>query len=270
MKKKFSKIGKLLLVTGITASIYGGFLAKDASAELNKLDYDYKYTCSMVIDKSKNNITKNQPDAVPTGSCKKYTSGYYFKDQWDTFYSINGWGSKNVNYSGEPFIINGNIKMVVYRIDSSKKLKKNTVMHIAKDKKINVRKTASSKGKIVTSVKQDKTVKVKKVFGSWVQVTANKKTGWVPRKYLVDQVTVIEVVNSTMKKKITKKPTDSLLIGQTEVAIDGQNGKKTTVYKTKYKNGKKIYKKIAFTEIEKPVINSVVYVGTRESFLDKR
>ncbi|QOV10948.1 SH3 domain-containing protein [Viridibacillus arvi] len=260
---------KLFLLSIFTITFLMYISTSNASAELNRLDYDYKSTCSMVIDKSKNNITKNQPDAQPTGECKKYTSGYYFKDKWDTFYSINGWGSKNVKYSGEPFIINGNIKMVVYRIDSSKKLKKNTVMHIAKDKKINIRKTASSKGKIVTSIKQDNTVKVKKVSGSWVQVIANNKIGWVPRKYLVDQVTVNEVVNSTIKKKITKKTTDSLLIGQTKVAIAGQNGEKTTVYKTKYKNGKKINKKVAFTEIEKPVINSVVYVGTRESFLNK-
>lgn len=263
MKRNLKKLGQIILGTSMAALLIITLIPEKAHAELKKDDYEFRKTCAIVIDSNKNNITKHQPKATATGACSDYLRGYYFKDKWDKYYTITI-GFFKVKYSGEPFIIDTDTKAVVYLTNSSKKLKKNQIMHVAKDKKINVRKTASAKGKIVTSVKQDKTVKVVYEKGGWVKVIANKKYGWVPRKYLVNTVTV-----NTVVKKVTKAGTDyleseALLKGQREVLDKGIDGKTTTVYKTRYMNGKKIYTKTYFKVTEQKLMNATVLIGIGE------
>ena len=142
-------------------------------------------------------------------------------------------------------------------------------MHIAKDKNINVRTSANSKSKVVTTVNQDKTVKVISENKDWVKVIANKKTGWVPRKYLVDEVTV-----NTVERKVTKAgtdyiKTDALNKGEQELFVKGKDGITSTIYKTKYKNGKLISKKTYLKITEQNLMNSTVLIGTAEPITEK-
>lgn len=256
----------MILGTSMAALLIITLIPEKAHAELKKDDYEFRKTCAIVIDSNKNNITKHQPKATATGACSDYLRGYYFKDKWDKYYTITI-GFFEVKYSGEPFIIDTDTKAVVYLTNSSKKLKKNQIMHVAKDKKINVRKTASAKGKIVTSVKQDKTVKVVYEKGGWVKVIANKKYGWVPRKYLVNTVTINTVEKKIYKATTNYVKTDSLLKGEKEVWIKGKDGKTATIYKTRYVNGKRVYKKAYFKVTEQQKQDATILIGTGDTII---
>lgn len=50
--------------------------------------------------------------------------------------------------------------------------------------KLSVRSSASTKGKVLTSIPKGKTVSSSSKIGSWYKVTYNKKTGWVSGSYL--------------------------------------------------------------------------------------
>ena len=71
----------------------------------------------------------------------------------------------------------------------------------------------------------------------------NGKTGWVARKYLVNEVTVAEVKQVVTKYKTYTFVDPTLKPGEKVLDIKGHNGIKYEYYRTKYKNGKLFSKK---------------------------
>lgn len=145
-------------------------------------------------------------------------------------------------------------------VTNTKENIKGKTMHVAA-LKLNVYKSASSKSKKLTSVNRYKTVKVNSVSGSWAKVTVNGKTGWVARKYLVNEVTVAEVEKVVTKYKVENWTSEQVPVGKAVQEAKGEDGLKYVYYKTTYKNGKLISKKKIWTDVVNYTQNEINFTG---------
>jgi len=74
--------------------------------------------------------------------------------------------------------------------------------------------------------------------------------------------TTTEVVEETIKKKVEKKKTDSLVEGETKVEKKGKDGKRTVVYEVGTLDGEEITRVEKSEEILEEPVTEVVLVGT--------
>lgn len=75
---------------------------------------------------------------------------------------------------------------------------------------------------------------------------------------------VVSVTNSTIAKEEVKKETADLMLGETEVKQNGQNGAVVSTYKVYYKDGVEQKREYIGKSTYKPM-NKIVLVGTREA-----
>lgn len=254
-------ITPLVIASTVFLSVFT-FSNTKASAEINKIDYLADNECTLVIDKAQN-VVKTNKVQKSTGVCTKYVGGIYFKKGSREFVSLDGWSINYIKYSGEPFYFPFGPTDAIMRvfITNSKENIKGKTMHVAA-LKLNVYKSANSKSKKLTYIKQYKTVKVKSVSGAWAKVTVNGKTGWVARKYLVNEVTVAEVEKVVTKYKTYTRIDPTLEPGEKILGEKGDNGLQYVYYKTKYKNGKLVSKKKkVWTDVVKETQDRYYFVG---------
>lgn len=256
---KFLVKSKCMVLFVVSLTIFVsmiGFSKQKVSAELYRgtfgIDYPFEHECTLIIDKA-NNIVKTNKFQKSTGVCKEDMKGYYFKNKDYEFATTMGWESDDIDYNGEPYyndlIFHGDKKareaqkIILYAfVTNTNENIKGKTMHVAAAN-LKVYKSANSKSKSITSVKRYKTVKVSSVKGTWAKVKVNGKTGWVTRKYLVNDVTVAEVEKVILKYKTYTRLDPTLETGKKVLAQKGENGYKYVYYHTKYKNGKLISKK---------------------------
>lgn len=253
------------VATGVLLATTLGLPNLKASAEIDKADYITPEQCTLVIDKA-NNVLKTNKVQHSTGVCKKYLDGYYYNSGRKQYYSFDNISNENIRYSGEPFVFGLGPTTATVKVffANTKENIKGKTMHVAAQK-LNVYKSANSKSKKITSVKQYKTVKVKSLKGSWAKVTVNKKTGWVARKYLVNEVTVADVEKVVTKYKTYNRINPTMKVGEKKLAQSGENGLKYVYYKTKYKNGKLISKKKKiWTDVVKETQDRYYFIGELE------
>lgn len=251
------------VATGVLLATTLGLPNLKASAEINKTDYLGDDQCTLVIDKA-NNVLKTNRTQKSTGVCKKYVEGFYYNSGKREYYSLYNFSIENIKYSGEPFVfgLGPTSALVKVFFANTKENIKGKTMHVAAQK-LNVYKSANSKSKKITSVKQYKTVKVKSLKGSWAKVTVNKKTGWVARKYLVNEVTIADVEKVVTKYKVIKRESEVFPVGTVKKIAKGKNGLKYVYYKAKYKNGKLISKKKKiWTDVINYTQDDISYIGT--------
>jgi uncharacterized protein YabE (DUF348 family) len=74
--------------------------------------------------------------------------------------------------------------------------------------------------------------------------------------------TTTEEVEETIKKKVEKKKTDSLVEGETKVEKKGKDGKRTVVYEVGTLDGEELTRVEKFEEILEEPVTEVVLVGT--------
>jgi uncharacterized protein YabE (DUF348 family) len=74
--------------------------------------------------------------------------------------------------------------------------------------------------------------------------------------------TTTEEVEETIKKKVEKKKTDSLVEGETKVEKKGKDGKRTVVYEVGTLEGEELTRVEKFEEILEEPVTEVVLVGT--------
>lgn len=257
---------RVILMTIIVITIFIttlGISNTKASAEIYKIDYLADDQCTLVIDKA-NNVLKTNKTQYSTGVCKNYVEGFYYNSGKREYYSLYNFSIENIKYSGEPFVfgLGPTSAFVKVFFANTKENIKGKTMHVAA-RKLNVYKSANAKSKKVTSVKQYKTVIVKGLKGSWAKVKVNKKTGWVARKYLVNEVTIAEVEKVVTKYKVITRKSEVFPVGTVKQIAKGKNGLKYVYYRTKYKNGKLISKKKKiWTDVVDYTQDEINYIGT--------
>ncbi|WP_147196494.1 SH3 domain-containing protein, partial [Rummeliibacillus stabekisii] len=197
-----------------------------------------------------------------TGVCSKLVSGMYFKKGNREFYSLNGWSIDYVNYSGEPFYFGFSSGDAIGKafLTNTKENIKGKTMHAAK--KLSVYKSASTKAKKIVTINRYKTLKVISANSNWAKVKVNGKTGWVTRKYLVNEVTISEVKKVVTKYKTYTRVDPTYETGRKELINKGEDGLKYIYYKTKYKNGKQVSKKQKiWTDVVKYTQDEYYFIG---------
>lgn len=101
-------------------------------------------------------------------------------------------------------------------------------------KTLNVRSGPSTKSKVITTVKKNAKVIVITSKGSWNKIKANKKAGWVPKKYLTTKKT------DTKKEPAQQtKPSKGIYVTTKALNVkSGPNAKSKVL--TKVKKGKQV------------------------------
>ncbi|GEL05444.1 SH3 domain-containing protein [Rummeliibacillus stabekisii] len=262
------KLKKTLVPSVMTGAVFLstlGLMNTNASAEINKWGYTAPEECTLVIDKAKNSANSKQFQKS-TGVCKKYIDGYYYKKGKTEFYSLYHWRTDEIKYSGELFYLafgTTDAMMRVFLTNTKENIKGKT-MHAAK--KLSVYKSASTKAKKIVTVDRYKTLKVISTNGTWAKVQVNGKTGWVTRKYLVNEVTISEVKKVVTKYKVENWTSEQIPVGKTVQEAKGEDGLKYIYYKTTYKNGKLTSpKKKIWTDVINRTQNEINVTGVENN-----
>lgn len=268
--KKF--LSKKIVALSMVGCLAIPFFSTTASAELSdKTSHNSNYKCTLVIDKNKNDIMyiKGNPN-YGKGKTFSYTyakgkgcmkgsnfevRGFYFNSPTQKYAFFDGIYKNDVRYSGEKTYlpspglkIDGKkvsgVVVATYVTDSAKKIT-GKKMNVVYTQYLRAKPKVDSKK--LAKVYQDKTiVKVKKVSGAWAYVYSytSKSYGWMPRKYVISEVTVNRIVEKTVKPKVRYIESSAIEEGTKKIIRKGKASKYTYIYKDNYKNGKKISTKL--------------------------
>lgn len=272
MESLKGKLSNKIVIGGLVGALSVSLFANEASAELkNNNVHRADANCVLVIDKKRNDITYAK-GGINYGKGKKFTtayakgdackkgkngevSGYYYGSKKKPFASLDAIYTNKVKYSGEKTVLPtpglkvkkkkiDHVVVSTYITDSGRKItgKKMRVVYTQ-----SLRAKPKINSKKLKKVYQDSTtVKVKKVKGAWAYVYSyrTKTNGWMPRKYLISNVTTNKIVNKTVKPKNSYLESGSLPVGKKKLTRKGTSSKYTYIYKYKYTNGKFVSKKL--------------------------